>query len=194
MTNFASTALVLLDVTCLSIVLGDTEVLADYKVASTVPMALAFVPKNLATFYYPKLVQAFSDGKKRGFSELKQMGKLSAMINGGIFVGLILFAPLIVWILYGDRYMNVVPIFRILSINYLMDAARNITGNTIAVLRKVKINLAFSVLSGVLKIGLNVWLITSRGSVGAALATLAVTICIVVLNTAYLWRYYKKSE
>ena len=193
-TNFASTALVLLDVTCLSIVLGDTEVLADYKVASTVPMALAFVPKNLATFYYPKLVQAFSDGKKRGFSELKQMGKLSAMINGGIFVGLILFAPLIVWILYGDRYMNVVPIFRILSINYLMDAARNITGNTIAVLRKVKVNLAFSVLSGVLKIGLNVWLITSRGSVGAALATLAVTICIVVLNTAYLWRYYKKSE
>lgn len=185
-TNFASTALVLLDVTCLSLFLGNTEVLADYKVAATVPLALAFVPKNLATYYYPKLVEAFSESKKQGLRELRQMAKLSAVINGGIFLGLLLFAPLIVWVLYGDAYMNVVPIFQILSVNYLMDSVRNITGNTIAVLKKVKANLLFSVLSGLLKIGLNVWLIASLGSVGASVATLAVTVCVVLMNVLYL--------
>lgn len=192
-TNFASTALLLLDVTCLSLVMGDTEVLADYKVASTIPLALAFVPKSLATFYYPKLVSAFSEGKKRGISELGQMTKLSGLLNGGIFIVLILGAPLIVWILYGNKYMNIVPIFRILSVNYLFDAVRNITGNTIAVLKKVKVNLAFSVISGVLKIGLNICLIPVLGSMGAAVSTLMITICIVVMNGTYLLRYYRKN-
>ena len=193
-TNFASTALVLLDVTCLSIVLGSTEVLADYKVAATVPSALAFVPKSLATFYYPKLVQAFSDSKKRGIAELKQMAKLSLIVNGSIFLGLMVFAPLIIWILYGSKYMNVVTIFRILGLNYLMDAARNITGNTIAVLKKVKANLVFSVVSGFLKIGLNVWLITSLGSLGASVSTVIVTGCVVVLNVLFLTHQLRKPE
>ena len=193
-TTFASNALVLLDVTCLSLVLGDTEVLAEYKVAATLPLALAFVPKNLTLFYYPKLVQAFSEGMKRGIAEVRQMEKFSFLVNGGIFVCLQLFAPLIIWILYGERYMNVVPIFRILSINYFMDAIRVITSNTIAVLKKVKVNLYFSILSGLLKIGLNIWLIISYGSMGAAFATLAVTVCIVILNTVYLQWNYKRSE
>ena len=183
----------LLDVTCLSIVLDSSVSLADYKVAATIPMALAFVPKNLATFYYPKLVSAFSGSKKQGVSELFKMAKLSALINGGIFLCLVLFAPLIIWILYGDKYMNIVPIFRILSINYLIDAVRNITGNTIAVLKKVKVNLVFSVISGVLKIGLNIWLIGTLGSVGAAVSTVAVTVCIVVLNVLYLWRQLRSA-
>jgi O-antigen/teichoic acid export membrane protein len=192
-TNFTSTALVLLDVTCLSIVLKNAEVLADYKVAATVPLALAFVPKNLATFYYPKLVRKFSDGKKEGFRELWQMAKLSGLINGGIFVCLFIGAPLAVWILYGERYMNVVPIFRILSVNYLMDAVRNITGNTIAVLKKVKANLVFSVVSGILKVGINILLIGALGSVGASISTVAITFCVVAMNCLYLWRQFRKE-
>ena len=192
-TNFTSTALVLLDVTCLSFVLDSTELLADYKVAATVPMALAFVPKSLATFYYPKLVQGFSAGKREGVQSLKQMAKISGIINGCIFVGLFVCAPLILWILYGTKYMNVVPIFRILSVNYLLDAVRNITGNTIAVLKKVKANLVFSAVSGVLKVGINVLLISSMGSVGASISTVVITFCVVAMNSIYLWRQLRKD-
>ena len=192
-TNFTSTALVLLDVTCLSLVLDSTELLADYKVAATVPMALAFVPKSLATFYYPKLVQGFSAGKLEGIKALKQMAKISAIINGCIFLGLFVCAPLILWILYGTKYMNVVPIFRILSVNYLLDAVRNITGNTIAVLKKVKANLVFSVVSGILKVGINILLIGSLGSVGASISTVVITLSVVAMNSLYLWRQLRKE-
>jgi O-antigen/teichoic acid export membrane protein len=192
-TNFTSTALVLLDVTCLSFLQDSTELLADYKVAATVPMALAFVPKSLATFYYPKLVQAFSTSKREGVKSLKQMAKISGIINGCIFLGLFVCAPLILWILYGTKYMNVVPIFRILSVNYLLDAVRNITGNTIAVLKKVKANLVFSAVSGVLKVGINVLLISSMGSVGASISTVVITFCVVAMNSIYLWRQLRKG-
>lgn len=192
-TNFASTALVLLDVTCLSLVVSDASVLADYKVASTVPAALMFVPKSLMTFFYPKLVHAFSDGKKQGFREVFQLTKVYLLVNGAIFVCLMVFAPLIIWILYGEAYMNVVPIFQILSANYFVYSIRNITGNTIAVLKRVKVNLVFAVVSGVLNVGLNMLLIPVLGSVGAAVATTVVTCVIVLMNILYLWRYYRKG-
>jgi O-antigen/teichoic acid export membrane protein len=151
------------------------------------------VPKSLATFYYPKLVQAFSTSKREGVKSLKQMAKISGIINGCIFLGLFVCAPLILWILYGTKYMNVVPIFRILSVNYLLDAVRNITGNTIAVLKKVKANLVFSAVSGVLKVGINVLLISSMGSVGASISTVVITFCVVAMNSIYLWRQLRKG-
>ncbi|MBE6939114.1 MAG: flippase [Ruminococcaceae bacterium] len=193
-TNFTSTALMLLDVTCLGLVLDDPTVLADYKVAATIPSALLFVPKSLMTFYYPKLVRAFSESKARGFKEVKGLIKVYALVNGGIFVCLTVFAPLIIRILYGEKYANVVPIFIILGANYLVCSFKNITGNTIAVLKKVKMNLLFAVLSGVLNIGLNLCLIPSLGSVGAAVATLCVSCCVVAMNTVYLILYAKKPE
>ena len=193
MTNFASTALVLLDVTCLGMVLNDSSVLADYKVAATIPSALAFVPKSLMTFFYPKLVHAFEDGKKAGYNQVLQAAKVYALADGVICLGMLVCAPLIIWILYGDQYMNVVPIFRILTVNHLVYSVRNVTGNTILVLKKAKVNLAFSLFSGVLNIGLNLLLIPSLGSAGAAYATLAVTCCIVIMNIVYLWRDYRKG-
>lgn len=192
-TNFASTALVLLDVTCLGLVLQDAEVLADYKVAATIPSAMAFVPKTLMTFFYPKLVQSFSDSKKKGFHQVFQISKVYLLVNGVIGLGLLIGAPLIVWILYGDKYMNVVPIFQILSLNYMVYCARNITGNAIVILKKAKINLLFATISGVLNVALNLALIPWLGSIGAAVATLIVTCCITCLNIFYLWRYYKKD-
>ena len=192
-TNFASTVLILLDVTCLAIVLGDSTVLADYKVAATIPAALIFVPKSMMTFFYPKLVSAFSTSQKQGLSEIRRLIKIYTLINGTIFVALAVFAPLIIRILYGNKYLNIVPIFIILGFNYLICSFKNITGNTIAIIKKVKMNLLFSVVSGILNIVLNLCLIPILGSLGAAVATTAVSITIVCLNVIYLSVYFRKK-
>lgn len=189
--NFSSTVLVLLDVTCLDLVLGDAAVLADYKVASSIPAACFFIPSCLMTFYYPKLVTAFSKDRQTGVRQLKELVKVSAIVNVGAYVCLAVFAPVIIWIVFGEKYMNVVGLFEILSINYLVYCVRNVTGNLIAVFKKVKVNLLFSVVSGILNIGLNLCLIPVLGSAGAAIATLLVTVVITVMNALYLWRFFK---
>lgn len=191
MTTFASAVLVLLDVTCLGLVLGEAEILADYKVAATIPAACAFIPSSLTIFFYPKMVRAFSDSKQAGKAMISQLAKIYLLVNGVICLCLELFAPLIIWLVFGDKYMNTVPIFRILSVNFLLSSMRNLTSHTFAVLKKVKANLIFSILSGLLNIGLNLLLIPRLGSPGAAYATVTVTAVILAMNVIYLRRYLK---
>lgn len=193
LTTFASAVLVLLDVTCLGLVLGEAEILADYKVAATIPSACLFIPGSLTIYFYPKMVKAFSESHSTGAAQLKNLVKIYLGVNGFITLGMLVAAPLVIWLIFGDKYANVVPIFRILSVNYLAASMRNLTSHVFAVLKKVKANLVFSILSGVLNIGLNLLLIPRLGSPGAAYATLTVTCFILMLNGIYLKRYLKES-
>lgn len=188
LTDFAYTVLVLLDVTCLGLVLQDPEILADYKVAATIPSACAFIPGSLSVYFYPKLVAAFSEGKRQGKELLLQVAKLYALVNSFACLCLVILAPVILWVVFGEQYAGTTPIFRLLSLNYLLFAARQLTGNAIIVMKKVKVNLLFAVISGVLNIALNLLMIPVMGSLGAAIATLLVTAFIVVLNVVYLRR------
>lgn len=189
LTGFATSVLVLLDVTCLGLVMKDAAVLADYKVAATIPSACAFIPSSLTIFFYPKLVRAFDDSKAEGKRQFNQLTKTYLLLNGAVTVGLLVMAPVIVWIVFGQKYMNTVDLFRILSLNYLAVAMRNLTSHTFAVLKKVKANLVFSILSGLLNVGLNLVLIPKFGSQGAAYATLIVSCFILALNYVYLNKY-----
>jgi O-antigen/teichoic acid export membrane protein len=180
-------------VTCLELVLNDSAILADYKVAATIPSACLFIPGSLTIFFYPKLVKAFSESRAAGGSQLKNLVKVYLGVNGVITLGMLVCAPLIIWIIFGQKYMNVVPIFRILSVNYLAASLRNLTSHVFAVLKKVKANLFFSIASGVLNICLNLLLIPVLGSPGAAIATLTVTCVILMLNGIYLIRYLKEA-
>lgn len=193
-TNFTSIVLTLLDVTCLDLVLGDATVLADYNVAATIPSACTFVPSCLMMFFYPKLVSAVSNGKQEGRSYIFQLAKVYAVVNGLVYLCLALFAPLIIWIIYGQKYMNVVGLFEILSLNYLAYCVRNLMGNVIAAVKKVKVNLVFSVVSGVLNICLNLLLIPWLGAMGAAVATLIVTITVAVLDCTYVLHHFKREK
>lgn len=193
LTNFASTLLVLLDVTCLDLVIGNSEVLADYKVAATIPSACTFIPSCLMTFFYPKLVDAFSVSRENGRDEVKRLSKAFLVINGAVYLCLALGAPLIIWIIFGEKYLNVVPIFEVLSLNYFVYCQRHLLGNVIAVIKRVKVNLVFSVISGLLNVVLNPVLILRFASVGAAIATVLVNCFMLIMDYGYLQYHYKKG-
>lgn len=193
-TNFASIVLVLLDVTCLDIVLGDSTVLADYKVASTIPAACTFVPSSLVTFFYPRLVTAFSNGKQDGKNAVIRLTKVFLGVNGVVYLGLAIFAPLIIWLIFSEKYMNVIPVFQVLSLNFLVYSIRHLLGNVIAVIKRVKVNLVISIVSGILNMTLNLILIPKLGPIGAAAATVIVTSMTLIMEVYYLRRYLKDAE
>lgn len=193
-TNFTSTVLTLLDVTCLDMVMHDPTVLADYHVAAVIPNACAFVPSCLMVFFYPKLVAAISDGKEAGKRYLFQLAKIYAVVNGIVFLGIAICAPVLIWIVYGEKYMNVIGLMQILNVNYLASCIRNLMGNTIAAIKKVKMNLLFAVVSGVLNIVLNILLIPWLGAAGAAIATVIVTFSVATMDCTYVLRYFRKEN
>ena len=193
-TNFTSTVLTLLDVTCLDLVMHDPTVLADYHVAAVIPNACTFVPSCLMVFFYPKLVAAISDGKEAGKRYLFQLAKIYAVVNGIVFLGIAICAPVLIWIVYGEKYMNVIGLMQILNVNYLASCIRNLMGNTITAIKKVKMNLLFAVVSGVLNIVLNVLLIPWLGAAGAAIATVIVTLSVAAMDCTYVLRYFRKEN
>ena len=192
-TNFTSTVLTLLDVTCLDLVLHDPTVLADYHVAAVIPSACTFVPSCLMVFFYPKLVAAISEGKEEGRRYLFQLAKVYAVVNGVVFLGIALCAPVLIWIVYGEKYMNVIGLMQILNVNYLASCVRSLMGNAIAAVKKVKMNLLFAAMSGVLNIILNMLLIPWLGASGAAIATLIVTLTVAAMDCTYVLRYFRKE-
>ena len=118
---------------------------------------------------------------------------LFTAVNFVVFLGLMVMAPVIIWLIYGPKYMNVLPIFRVLSVNYLIyGSVRKLLGNVNAAMKKSEVNLAIAVASGILNILLNLTLIPRMGSIGAAIATVCVSISVSLMNCLFLRRQWRK--
>ena len=194
LTNFTSTILVLLDITCLDLTLSDPNILADYKVASVIPSACIFIPACLITYFYPHMVENYSSGEKVFKAYLFRLIKVFFLINTIVFAGLMLFAPAIIVLLYGEKYKNIIPIFRLLCLNYWITASfRKLLGNMIVVVKAVNVNLLHTTIAGGLNIVLDLMLIPRLGPIGAAVATVSVTSFITILEIVYFQRFFRTN-
>lgn len=196
MNNGISQLLYLLDVFVLGIVAADQAVLASYKVATTIPSALVFIPSSLVIYIYPY----FAEHKDDGNWCLKIYKKVVLGIGAfNLFISLLLFflsKYIIIWI-FGKQYIDAIPVFRILALNYFFSGTfRIISGNLLVTQRCLIFNLFVAIMSGIINVICDFYFISWWGSIGAALATLVVVLFSSVLSTFYLLRrfYCKKRR
>lgn len=184
--NSISQLLYLLDVYLIGVYIGDSSIVASYKVATLIPTALTFIPSGIMVFIYPYFAEHNHD-QAWIVKQMKRLFKILAVVNIIISLGLFLFAPIIIKILWGASYMDSLIPLRILSVNYFfLSTIRIPCGNILAMLRKVKVNLYVSIISGIANIVFDICLIQKLGSNGAALATLGVVLISSVLLGIYL--------
>lgn len=193
--NGLSNLMNLLGIFVLGIVIPDSTVVASYKVATTIPTALAFVPAAFVTYIYPYFARKREDKewvKKKYVLVSLALGACAFLIS---FV-LIVFAPFIIKLLFGEAYLDAVPCFRILSLNFAIASVfRTLPGNILVTQRKLKFNLFVAALSGIINTVLNVIFISKWQSIGAAYSTLITVVVTSILNMAYLtYILNKKSE
>lgn len=194
-TNFTSNMLTLIDITCLDILSDGSEILAGYKVASVIPTAMLFISSSVILYYYPKLVHLYSDDINKFLKEVKLISRMLFVINGVITLGLFVFAPLIIKLLFGQQYMESISIFRVLCLNYfIFSSYRKLYGNLIALIKKVKMNFINTTLSGILNIILNIILINKLGAIGAAIATIGVSLFTTGFSIIYFQIQIKKER
>lgn len=192
--NSISQLLYLLDVFLIGVFIIDSSVIASYKVATLIPTALTFIPSGIMVFIYPY----FAENNKNIVwikEKMILLFKVLTILNLFISVGLFIFAPLIIKILWGDEYMDSLIPFRILAFNYFFTATIRIPcGNILAMLRMVKVNLVVSIVSGIANVILDILLIQRAGSNGAALATLLVVLISSVIMGSYLLIVLNKKD
>jgi len=192
LTNSLSQILYLLDILLVGMIIRKESVVASYKVATMIPFALAFIPLSIMTFVYPYFARNSKD-KSKLKAYFYKLQKYLIFLNLVISLFLIIFAPLIIKTLFGPEYSDSILPFRILSLGYFFSGSFRIpTGNVLASIRKVKINLYNAVLCGILNIILDIILIRHFGSVGAAVATTIIFVISSIVSNVYIYYYFRK--
>ena len=189
-----SQLLYLLDVFVLGIIVAEETVLASYKVATIIPSALVFIPVSLITYLYPY----FAEHRQDGVWCLKRYGQVViglGMFNLLITVVLYVLAPTIIELLYGEIYLDALPVFRLLAVNYFISGTfRVLSGNLLVTQRKLKFNSVVAIVSGLINVVADYFFISWWGSLGAAYATVVVVIVSSVMSTTYLIYTFKKNR
>ncbi len=180
----------LLDVFVLGFCIRQEAVIASYKNATLIPTGLAFIPGAIIIYVYPYFARNRLNKSwvKRNYARLTvYVGALNFLIAAGLIV----FAPFVIRIFFGEQYLDALVPFRILSASFAISGTfRVITGNLLVTQRKLKFNLFTGVLSGVINTTLNIVMINLWGAVGAAIATIITVIIISSLNVWYLLRTF----
>lgn len=184
----------LLDVFVLGMVDPQEKILASYKVATMLPTALAFIPNSLITYIYPYFAEHRED-REWCLTKYRQVLKIMVVFNGCISIALFALAPIVIKMLFGTEYLDAVPVFRLLSINYFVSGTfRILSGNLLVTQRKLKFNLFVAIVSSLTNIIADYFFIGWWGSIGAAVATILVVFVSSVLSTSYLvWILKYKS-
>lgn len=191
LSNSISQMLYLLDTFIIGIIIQSGTVVASYKTATLIPFALNFIPSSVMTFAYPYFAK-HKDDKNLVKNYFLKLQKYLLLFNLVISILLIVFAPFVIRLIFGAEYLDSVLPFRILSFGYLIAGTFRIpAGNIIASLKKVKVNFYNSIISGGANIVLDIILIKNYGSVGAAVATVAVFVISSFVSNIYLRKYLK---
>ena len=192
--NGISQLMYLLDVFILGIVVGNSDMIASYKIATIIPTALIFIPSSVVVYIYPFFVEHRNNSKwlLRNFGKITLLiGLFNLAVSGILFT----FAPFALTIIFGQQYIDAVIPFRILCISYFVSGTfRIIPGNLLVTQRKLKFNLFDSVFSSGLNTLLNFFMISAWKSVGAAIATLITMLISSIVSMAYLLHVFKKAD
>lgn len=184
--NAISQLLYLLDVFVLGIVAADEAILAGYRVATIIPTALVFIPSSFVTYIYPYFAKN-KNNKEWCLNKYKQVVLGIGLLNVAISLFLFVFAKIIILLCFGEQYLDIVPIFRVLAVNYFFSGTfRIIAGNLLVTQRKLKFNLFVAIFCGLINVVADYFFIQWWGAIGAAYATVLVVACSSVLNVSYL--------
>ena len=186
--NGISELLYLLDIFIIGIVIADQEVIASYKVATTIPSALIFIPSVVVTYIYPYFAQN-KDNTKWLKDKYKQLVFCMSLVNLIVIFPLLIFSKQIIQMFFGNNYQDAIPIFRILLINYFISGTfRIISGNILVTQRQLKFNFYVALFSGLINLFGNIIFISRWGAIGATFTTVLVVIVSSYMST---YRVYK---
>lgn len=183
--NMLSQLLYLLDIFVLGVVDPQETVIASYKVATTIPSALSFIPMSVIVCVYPYFAEHRQD-KDWCLRKYILLLFANASLNFTISLILFLFAPMIISVIYGKQYLDCLPIFRVLVINFFLSGSfRIISGNLIASQRNLHFSLLISVVASCVNIIADYFFIQKWGAIGAAYATVLVVTVSGAMSTSY---------
>jgi O-antigen/teichoic acid export membrane protein len=178
----------------------DTTAVASLRAVQPAAKMNELVKKSFLTLFLPMAARLFARGDTEGINRLYwQTAIWSACFSFPVFALTVPLAEPMTVLLYGERYADSAIILAMLSFGYYFNAATGFNGTTLKVYRMVKYVVTLNVVTAVINLGLNLFLIPRWGAVGAATGTLCALIIHNILKQTGLllgtgispfeWRY-----
>lgn len=148
-----------------------------YSLASSVNLMWVFVLQAIIDSMYPTIMRLYEKDREQFDRKNRQLYAIVIYVSMAAATCFVLFAPLVIRILYGDAYIPAVGPLRIITwytIFSYLGVARNawiVCENKQKYLKHMYLSAAF------INIGLNYLMIPVWGASGAALASLVTEIC-----------------
>lgn len=169
--NALISVLYTIDLIVIGNIIHDAEQVAMYKTACVIPFALNMIPNSIMTFVYPHVVR-HKDDEHWMKKNIKLLYCANAAVNILIGVGLYIMAPIIINILFGNRYSGILPIFRVMVFSYIFSSClRTPAANLFGILEKTKTAFVVSAGTVVLSVSLGIILVSRFGIIGSAIGS-----------------------
>lgn len=182
LTNAVSQALILVGTSLVGTVLADTEAIAAYSTATTIPFALGFIPSMIVIYITPYFVKHANDRRwviKSWLACTLVVGVISIVIC----VPCLAFADWLIPFVFGEKYADSIDSFRILMIAFVVGSSfRVVAGNILATHRRYFFNLLSNLASLLICTWASFFLIFAMGIEGAAIGYLISMVCGSVIN------------
>lgn len=169
-TNGLWVAFMLNDTLILSLLKGDPQILAEYKVAYVLPGNVSIFATAIGVFTAPYFTK-HENNRKWIKDNFKTIFLITAFIVGAVVAFLFFAAKPLILLMYGNEYVNTVTLMRILLLAaFLNSGIRYTSANILAAMGKIKYNMAVSAIGMVILIILDFVLTPKFGYYGVAAA------------------------
>lgn len=173
----------------------EPTILAEYKVAYAIPACVNIISAAIGLVVAPYFVKNEKDlpWVRKNF---KKIYLLTAAAIAAVCLGIAVLAKPVVWLLYGEQYLNIIPTMRVLLLAAFFNCGlRYTTANLLAAMGKIKYNMIISAGGMILQIAVNLLVIPRYGMMGVAATSCIVYLFMaVVLFAMFVRQYYGKER
>lgn len=192
---FFSTVVISLYTTTNTVVLGffaSSAEIGYYTVSSSLLNVInSVISVPIATAFYPYIGNAFAENKENGLNILKRIFPVISYLTFFAGILLFIFAPLIISIIYGNKFHNSITAFRIMAFIPFIVSLSNIFGiQTMLNLNMDKIFLKVTFIASVIGVFLNILMSKYYSYIGTAWNTLIIETFV----TVYMYFLLKKND
>lgn len=182
------------DMMLINLIIKSEIVSANYKIALMIPLNLPFITNAILTYIYPKFAYN-SDDRQWVWKNIKLVTVITVSIMTGVCLLIIIFARPVILILYGEKYLEVVPLMRMLTIIIGFNTAvRMLPMSLLPALGKVKINLIVAGISCVVQIAADYIAISRFGIYGVVFSLGFIYIVTACVYWMYLYHVTHYDE
>lgn len=161
---------------------GSSAELASYRIACVLPVCLSLISNAIGIYMGPKFVEA---EKRNDWNWVLKQWKNTHLITDVVVLlaGFIMFvlAPALIGILYGNEYLDAVPVMRVLTIGAVLNAGPRYTNaNILASLGRIKSNMYVSLGAVIVQIIANIAVVPKYGAMGIATVSMLLYACMAI--------------